>query len=529
MHHLTFRLWFSLLAVVLSSLALADDDDEQLKSKVFAPPNTVDVASTLGGGYFVDKELVNQSKILKEELALIRIKIRGGELTSAQAIKQLELIEAKRAEIAKAIEAKKILVSAFNVYSKNETIDFPQGEEKLVLITGDRIRIRPWKGPGIRCELNKIIIAKTPPDDSEFDQIKVIHQVGVASEIVGLTAEELAKEEAEFRVSPNGRKLSDEQIASRQRFIEEQITGPKRKYAPFQGKVCDQLQLSGLAWEEGNRQVSMVIQSDGGGASHSSQWRRHAKLTIYVPTSKWVLVRGCLSEVDISGIEANLILTSAGSRDRDYEGKFTVSKITGNVLIDQAPIRELVEVDGNVDFTATDEFVNHGTSNEWGTRTAYSFATARTSIGNVSGKLKARFLRTDLELNNIKGPVDVQNEFGDTRLKLEKPIDISVANRIVSESGTIQLSGGIDLLSKIPLYAYTLSGSLHSNLDRTVIEETSFSTGIPRRNWHGFVTPSKERFSLDKYERPKKALENQERPPGLDLISRGGTVKILVD
>lgn len=521
--------WTTLLLVIVWSPAMFADDDEHSKSKVSAPPNTVEVASTLGGGYFVDKELVNLSKALKEELTLIRNKIRERKVTSSEAIKQLELIESKRVDIAKAIETQKILISAFNVYTKNETIEFPLSKEKLVIVTGDRIRIRSWAGPGIKCKLEKTILAKTQPEDSEFDEIKIIHQAGNASAIFGRTTGERWEDEVDFLESEEGRQLTNEQLARRKQLIKEQIIDPKQKYAPFQGKECNHIQLNGLTWNEGNRQLSMTIESDGGGASHSSQWRRHAKLTIYIPACNWVLARGCLCEVDIAEINANVMLTSAGSRDRDYEGRFIVSNITGNVTIDQVPVRGLANVNGNVVFVATEEFVNHGTRYQGGNRTAYSFETASTSICNVTGSFKARFLRTNLEVKNVEGAIDVQNEFGDTNFKLEKPFDVSVANRIVSESGTIQLDvdADADLLSKIPLYSYTLSGTLHSNLDRTILEESGFSTGNPRRNWHGFVTASNNKFSLGKYQRPRDALENRQRSAGLDLISRGGSVKIL--
>jgi hypothetical protein len=68
---------------------------------------------------------------------------------------------------------------------------------------------------------------------------------------------------------------------------------------------------------------------------------------------------------------------------------------------------------------------------------------------------------------------------------------------------------------------------MHTNIAREILDDVSFSTGYPRVGWHGLITPSKERFSFAKFERPAAALTNRKRDAGLDLISRGGLVSIL--
>ena len=518
---------FLSLVVSIAATSVANDDD--LKSKVNAPDNTVRVGSTLGGAYFVDKNLVKRSAALKSQLVSIREKILRGDIDGAEALKQLEEIESKLSQIAQEIEAQKVLVSAFNVYTKKETVELPLGEEGLVIINGDKVRIRPWDGVGVKCVLEKTILAKSQPDDSEFSEIKLVHDLGTASEMVGRTTEERKRDEAKFLASEDGRKLTEKQIADRQKFLQEQIYGPKQKFAPFQGKESTQLRLGGLKGKEGNRQVHMEIESKSGESSHSSKWQRHAMLTVFLPKCNWVLVRGCQTGVDISGIESNLILTTQGSHQRDYEGSFSVTKVSGDIVIDQAPIRELVDITGSIEYTATYEFVNSGINHEGGTRTARAYETARTVVRNVSGDVQAHFVRTNLEMGNIGGAIDIQNEFGDSRLVLGKAFDKASSHRIVSESGEIELTGESEIFSRIALYAHTQTGILHTNLKRDVLSDISFSTGAPRLGWRGFVTPGKERFSFDKFERPQKALSNQKRKPGLDLISRGGRVSILVD
>ncbi len=60
------------------------------------------------------------------------------------------------------------------------------------------------------------------------------------------------------------------------------------------------------------------------------------------------------------------------------------------------------------------------------------------------------------------------------------------------------------------------------------LDDFQFTTGFPRRDWSGFVTPNKDQpYSMAKFERPGRALENRDRANGLDLISKGGMVTIM--
>ncbi|MEM9660250.1 MAG: hypothetical protein AAF961_17950, partial [Planctomycetota bacterium] len=85
----------------------------------------------------------------------------------------------------------------------------------------------------------------------------------------------------------------------------------------------------------------------------------------------------------------------------------------------------------------------------------------------------------------------------------------------------------ISLAQDSPIYAYTQCGELHTNVSRDVLEDFDFSTGSPQRGWHGFVSPTPDRFGLKKFQRPAAALDNADRDPGLDLISNSGAISIL--
>ena len=260
----------------------------------------------------------------------------------------------------------------------------------------------------------------------------------------------------------------------------------------------------------------------------SSQWQRRAVLTVYVPPCEALAARGCLVGVDIQDLEGDLLLTTQGSRDRNYEGSFTVDGVKGNVVIDQAPIRTLSNVTGNVEYVATDEFVNSGSRHEGSMRTFSTYPTHDTRIERIGGKLRADFLRTDLTLAEIRGLIDVINRFGTTRLVLDRASD-GGAQRFLSDSGTISVTGAVEVLRETPIHAYTQVGRLETNVSQEVLDEVSFSTGRPRTGWHGLVVPSKARFDMAQFERPAAVLENRERSAGLDLISRAGMVSILAE
>jgi len=517
------------LLIGLGQPGLGQEADRQseLESTVEAPPNTREMGSTLGGAFYVDKDIYEGYENLKARLRQIRKEIARGKITSEAAQASLSEIQEESSQIRKKLEQSKVLVSAFKVYSKTSEQEFPLGEERLVIITGDNVVIRGWDGPGLKCVVEKIIVAKEQPDDDRFDAIQLKHNLGVAEDKVGLTRQQRDQQEKEFLDSDPGRAPTDEQRANRQRLVE-QIHHSFDEYSAFQGQEANSIELSGLTYQEGNRNLLVRINSSGGGGSLSSQWQRHAKMTVYVPPCKALAVRGCMVGLDIQNVECNLVLTTQGSQNRDYEGLFKVRGVKGNVTIRQAPVRELSEVTGDVTFIATDEFVNSGVNNSAGERTSYPFETHETQIDHIGGDLHAEFLRTDLTLSAIEGVLDVVNQFGTTHLAADT-VRVDEANRVLSESGEITVTGPIGVLEALPIYAYTQAGRLHTNISRDILQETNFSGGRPQMGWRGFVRPPETRFDIGQFERPAAALENRDRSDGLDLISRAGMVSILKD
>src|SRR5262249_28250367 len=151
--------------------------------------------------------------------------------------------------------------------------------------------------------------------------LSVRHTHGKAPQVVGRTEAEVEAEEQAFLASEKGKALDDKSRQARQALVRE-IAESFSVYRDFQGKDIDTFEIVGLTHQQGNRQITVDIKSPNGGGSLGSDWRRHAALTVYVPKCKAVVLRGCLVGLDVSGLDANLILTSADSHNRNYDGTF---------------------------------------------------------------------------------------------------------------------------------------------------------------------------------------------------------------
>jgi hypothetical protein len=501
----------------------AQQKAERIEGVAIAPPNTRQYQSAIGGGYYVDRSLLDRYEATKTELEQAKVAFARGSGEPAT----LAALNSKLEALLDEIEGKKVLVLAFRVRTKTTEEIIPVGDEGLVIITADDVIVRGWDGPGIKCVVEKTVLGKEEPQESDLDAIQIDHDLTIAEEQVGVTAEKREEQEIAYMSSEAGKKLTDEQKQQRVAFIAG-IRQNYDDYLAFQGRKSNTIRLKGLAYDQGNRFFTMRIESPGGGGSVGSQKERHAKMTVFLPPCKAVLIRGCQVGLDVQGITCDLVLTTSGSTDRRYDGRFTVRGVRGNVTIVQAPVRELSVVTGNVRITATEEFVNSGMGHSAEGRAFSPYDTHVTTISNVHGDLQGTFLRADLRLLAIQGQLDVRNEFGSTLVTLNKPPS-EKQHCILSESGTIVVKGPLDVLKAASLYAHTQCGTLRTNLSRDVLADKAFSTGQPRIGWHGMVKPSDKQFDFGMFERPAAALANSKRKPGLDLISRAGAVSILAN
>jgi hypothetical protein len=404
----------------------------------------------------------------------------------------------------------------------------------LLVITGDNIVLQGWDGSQVKCVLEKSVLAADGrPVDEHLVGLKLIHKHGPAPEIVGRTDAEREAAEQKFLASPDGRKMTPGQRASRSSLLRE-IAEYYSAYREFQGREFDLLQIQGLTHEQGNRQVTVGVDSAGGDGNVGSHWQRHASLTVFVPRCRAVALRGCLVNLDVSGLNAALVVTSDGSDDRDYEGRFSIHGLHGSLTVHNAPIDRIDSVTGNVTIVSTTELANTGTKYEDDHRTSYTPPPRQFVCEEITGDFIAWFSRVDLKLSGIAGRIDVRNEFGDTTLASAQPL-ADQAHRLLSESGRIEVSVPRKQLERQPLSALTNCGTARTNVGREILDETNFTTSSAgdrsRRGWRGFKTPNqRDAFQiLAAVDRLDAVLTGAERTSGLDIVSRAGTVVVIIE
>jgi hypothetical protein len=283
------------------------------------------------------------------------------------------------------------------------------------------------------------------------------------------------------------------------------------------------LEIEGLTHEQGNRQIAIETESKGAGGSLRSEWRRHAALTVYVPRCKSVALRGCQVALDVDGVETDLVVSSEGSRNRDYDGWFEIKRLKGSISVLNVPIRRIQECSGNVSIVDTEGFDNNGQRHENGQVELYTPPPQPCVCRDIDGDLTLWFCRAALDLQNVSGKVDVQNEFGDTRWTIVKR-PAEQPHRIVSESGRVVVHAAADALKEFPLLAMSQCGTVRvvAPFDRSDNASMTMQMGpdLGRRSWIGIWT---KRSPTD-FDRLRRILEGQPRSTGLDLISLGGTV-----
>ena len=237
----------------------------------------------------------------------------------------------------------------------------------------------------------------------------------------------------------------------------------------------------------------------------------------------------------VENLTASLTIVDEDSTDSDHRGRFEVRGLKGNLISRDFPLQTVTSVTGHVTIEATQEFGVEGA----GTRhfdNLRDFTSARpleVQVDQVSGGVDLRFGRVLLALRDIQGKVNVRNEFGDTRLLATQPF-AATAHRIISQSGRIDIELSAEAWSSVPVVAVTNYGGLRTNIPREEVRRLSprgsGQTRRLRRSWVGFrpVVKDEDRFAvfglLDRFQ---LALEDAERPAGLDLLSRNGSIVIM--
>jgi hypothetical protein len=527
--------WVGMALAGTLAVAARGDDGPGLRIKGESPPNQVVLKSVPGGTFFVAKSLKERYDRALAEVQRLKGDLDADRVSGADAMEELESLQGELEKLREEIERAKALVPTGKIHRQSETTTYELGPERLLVITADNITLKGWDGPQVKCVLEKTVLAvDDKPVDEQLKGLKLAHRHGPAPEIVGRTPAEREAEEKAFLASPNGRKLDEKGHAARQRLLR-QIGESFEIYGGFQGKDIDTIEIEGLTHEQGNRWVSIDLAAPGGGGYFAGEWQRRAALTVYVPSCKAVAVRGCRENLDVRGVRTSLVLTSGGSHDCDYDGKFQVRDVRGSLTVENAPLDLVEAVHGNVLIRSTTEMVNGSTHFEKGQRTINAAAPRVLTCRKIDGDLTAWFTRSSLELGSIAGRIDVKNEFGDTTLVVGRGL-ARAAHRVLSEAGRIEAHVMPGALEQLPMVALTNCGSVRTNADQKALHNVNFTVGRDpagvSRDWHGLISgpdsPDGLEF-MERIDRLAAALEGKDRPPGLDLISRGGNLRVIFE
>jgi hypothetical protein len=508
-------------------ISRAADDDHIVHGQ--APPDQAVLSYVRGGAFFVPKDVKHNYDDLLARVRRLKAEIAEGKVAGQSALDQLKQLEPQIESLRKEMQAKKVLVSPVKLQRQTEELTFDLGPSRMLIVTADNLRIIGWDEPKVKCVLEKTLLATSDkPEAEEFKALRLTHRTGQAYDLVGKTDEAVADEEKKFLAEHKDTPLS--QLAGRSQLVKE-IQNSFAPYRSFQGKEVDVVGIEGLSGQQGNRQITVDLRSPGGEATMGSSWRRQAMLTVYVPKCDGVLLRGCLVSLKVEGLAAPLIVTDSDSLDRDYDGTVQITKLNGPLAVYNVPLDRVEQVQGDVNITATVEYANTGTHYEDGKRTTIIPPPRECTIDKIEGNLTAWFARVNLKIGSVTGVVDVRNETGDTSWVVGDTL-LDRPYRVISDTGRIDVKISKRALGKLPLLALTTEGTVTTDAAQDVLEDTNFTTGNvidgSRRDWRGVKSVLKGDAAdpFAQFERPKKALRGEERPAGVDLISRVGTVNV---
>jgi hypothetical protein len=547
--------------LLLPLFAQPSQAQETPAAKAQAPANQAILRSGLGGTYFVAKPLKQRYDGLVKEVRVLEAAINKGTIDENDALAEIRNLQDELAKTREALEKQKVFVPAAKVHTRTETTTFELGKERLLLIVAGKVRVVGWDGPQVKCVLEKTVLGVGDQSvDDQIKAIKVVHQHRRAPEKVGNTREQW---EADFRKqdAAPGAKPPSAKTQEFRRTIMEQSLAQNALFSPLQAKEIDAVEIEGLTHEQGNRYMSLEVESPGGEGSHGGDWQRHASLTVYVPYAppcRTVAVLGGRGGLDVQSLELESSLVIRGEGSRDYSGQFRIVGLAGSVTAQDIPIEVLEHVLGDVSIRLTAYGEDSGTRYESDMRTLYTVPPGKYVYKNIVGNVRARFCRADLHLEGIAGAIDVDNEFGDTLLVAREDLSLPLArsirfptgyamthaallakaHRIVSESGHVEvhLAEKAKRPDGLPLLALTECGTIRTIGAGDALENVSFeaASGDPqgnRRSWRGFASKGKDgsasRALLERFGRPAAILAGKDRSAGLDLVSRSGSIRIV--
>jgi hypothetical protein len=483
-----------------ASIVMADDTQ---KKGARAPADFVVFKSERAGAYFIAKPLMDQYEGLLRQVGALRAEINEARITGSEARRQIDRLQGELEALIRKIDVAKLYIPGAPVHTKSVTTSFVLGADDVLFIECSNVEIQGSDGPEVRCVLEKVVLGEGETEVADdFAGIELISRRRAGKELFG------------FYVKIAGRA---EWKADWDRF----------PFKDYLDQDFEYLTVKGLTHEEGNRQIQLEMHNEQGAGVNASEWRRHAKFTVFVPKCRRVGVRGALGGFKVSKLNASLSVE--GNGNRDYGVTYEVTDLVGALAADNIPIHHIDGIHGNASIIATAYAGNTSTTYDARGVTMTGEGPKASVYRNIDGDLQVRTCRADLLLERITGRIDVENDFGRTIFVAHRPL-AQQDHRLVSQSGTIELRLGGEALGSLGVGLFTECGVVHLDPETRVAFETKMFTSaigdIVQRSWHGFVRKQDHGTGggPDLFDRVSAVLLNRPRAPGLDVISRGGTI-----
>jgi hypothetical protein len=510
----TFRAVTAAIAIA-SAVTAADEEFKELKAK--APDGYTSHRDVLEGSYWIPNPLKEKYDTLVSQVKALRKEILEERIDEAEARRRIEALKRDLDATKREIQEKEVLIAPAKVSRTTETQSIQLGPDGCLLVEADRVRIVGWQRPDVECVVERVVLSDgevTPTADLEG--IRLIHRRIAAEEVV-----------PKYLLGPApGADRGPEDPIGEKAFLLQPVFGS------LAGKIVDAVRIQGLTAEEGNRCIGLTMEcrSSIAGKTCRSVWKRTASMTIHVPACKVVAVRGALRGLEAESVASSLAVTDDGGWDRDYGAACSIRGLGGSLTARDIPISLVEDVKGNVSIAVTKRLENVTTFHEDGKVTQKVEEPRESIYRNIGGDFRGWFARANLRLEKIGGAIDVRNDAFETVLVAGDRLPTR-AHRIVSEMGHIRAQIARGSIGDLPVTALSESGFVRIPADLSgALELRSFSTpgadGVSR-SWEGFTTkiPGAERL-LESFQRPDLALRGVDRPAGLDLISRMGSVRI---
>ncbi len=500
--------WAALaFALTLAHPLRAADGPQEKKDQPRAPANYVVVDEDRAGAYFVARPLKEKYDALLKRLAALKEDIAAARIDSARARGEIDVIGVDLAALRGEIDRAKVYIPGAPVRTIITSEVVPIDADGLLLVDASDVEIRPRDQPGIECVVEKTVLSDEPEQvAADFAGIELVHRRTSAREFFGFYEGLEAKKgfEGEWQRFP---------------------------FKEFLGRDVTYITLKGLTGQEGNRSITLKMLNEEGAGTHMSQWRRHARLKLFVPRCGRVGVRGALGGLKVQGLEAPLAVSGEG--DRDYTARYQVEGLGGPLVADDIPIHVLRGIRGDVSVTATAYAENVGTEHGPAGVTMRAYVPRASDYRDIRGSLRVRFCRGDLTIEKVSGRVDVENDFGRTTWIVDGPPS-QADHRVVSQSGAIEIRFAKGVPTDLAVNLFSECGAVHFPKDPGPFDSMMFTSGegdTVRRSWKGFVAaPGGRRGGiggLELYGRVAAALHGGPRTPGIDVLSRAGTITVV--